>query len=69
MKTMSDKYIPSWERDFNKWETEPEVWDKIEPETPEAEKEDIEFLRFMKSIDELEIIEEIELESEIENDN
>ena len=63
MTTMENKYIPTWERNYNKWETEPEIWDKEEIVEPENKDEDIFYLKFMQSLDEIEI-EEIELDEE-----
>ena len=66
MQTMENKYIPTWERNYNKWDTEPEVWDTLEIPA-DNEKEDLEFANFMKSLNDLEI-EEIELDEELEDD-
>ena len=63
MQTMENKYIPTWERSYNKWDTEPEVWDNEEIVEPENKDEDIFYLKFMQSLDEMPI-EEIELEDE-----
>ena len=53
------KYVPSWEKNNNRWETEPEIWDNLddELETENAKVAD------EISLDDL-IIEEIELEEE-----
>ena len=66
MQTMENKYIPTWERNYNKWDTEPEIWDTLEVPA-ENEKEDLEFANFMKSLNDLEI-EEIELDEDLEDD-
>ena len=63
MQTMENKYIPTWERNYNKWDTEPEVWDTLEIPA-DNEKEDLEFANFMKSLNDLEI-EEIEQQDEL----
>ena len=42
MKTMSDKYIPTWERKFDRWETEPDVFDFVDDELTDDEIEEIE---------------------------
>ena len=59
MQTMSNKYIPTWERNYDKWDTEPEVWEN-EIVEPENKDEDIFYLKFMQSLDEMPI-EEMEL--------
>ena len=63
MTTMENKYIPTWERNYNKWETEPEIWENETIAEPETKDEDIFYLKFMQSLDEIEI-EEIELDEE-----
>ena len=50
------KYVPSWEKNNNRWETEPEIWDNDELEETENAKVADEI-----SLDDL-IIEEMELE-------
>lgn len=40
MKTMTEKYVPSWERNYDKWETEPEYWEN-EIEETETNSEEI----------------------------
>ena len=42
MKTMSDKYIPTWEREFDRWETEPDVFDSVDDELTDDEIEEVE---------------------------
>ena len=59
MKTMNEKYIPTWERNYDKWDTEPEVWDTLDVPA-ENKDEDIFYLKFMQSLDEMPI-EEMEL--------
>lgn len=64
MKTMNEKYIPTWERNYDKWETEPEVWDTLDVPAEnknENKDEDIFYLKFMQSLDEMPI-EEIQLD-------
>ena len=63
MKTMTEKYIPTWERNYDKWDTEPEVWENEEIVEPENKDEDIFYLKFMQSLDEMPI-EEMELVDE-----
>ena len=61
MQTMSNKYIPTWERNYDKWDTEPEVWENLDlPAENENKDEDIFYLKFMQSLDEMPI-EEMEL--------
>lgn len=38
---MSMTYVPSWERKYNSWDLEPEVWDKLEDEESESNSPEI----------------------------
>lgn len=55
------KYVPSWEKDSNRWETEPEIWDNdLLDEETESESDEI-------SLDLVEI-DDVDLSYEMEDE-
>ena len=40
MKTMTNRYVPSWEKKYDPWDREPEYWENEEIESDNAKEKD-----------------------------
>ena len=58
--TMTDnRYIPTWERKYDRWETEPDTnLDFLDEDTLEIDEDELDDLKSLAEIDELEFADE-----------
>ena len=58
--TMTDnRYIPTWERKYDRWETEPDAnLDFLDEDTLEIDEDELDDLKSLAEIDELEFADE-----------
>ena len=64
-----NRYIPTWERKYDRWETEPDAnLDFLDEDTLEIDEDELDDLKSLAEIDELEFADE-EFDLDIEQTN